>query len=71
MDEVVEVDGVDKELRQRASMNKVRQLENREQLAEATERYFEQLTVHTLAAENALAEEIMSAAKGINFDKEI
>lgn len=39
-------------------------------LAEATTRYFEQLDFCTLAEENALAKNMMSAAKDIDFDEE-
>lgn len=49
----------------------IRQLENRKRLAEATSRYFERLGPHTLAEENALAKDMMSAAKVIDFDEEI
>lgn len=54
-----------------ASISKVRQLENRKRLAEATARYFEQLGPDVLAEEKALARDMMSAAKGIDFDEEI
>jgi hypothetical protein len=54
-----------------ASIRKVKQLENRKCLADATTRYFEQSGSHILAEENALAKDMMSAAKGIDFDEEI
>jgi hypothetical protein len=54
-----------------ASILKVRQLENRKRLARATTRYFEQLDTHNMAKENALANDMMSAAKTIDFDQEI
>jgi hypothetical protein len=54
-----------------ASISKVRQLENRKRLAEATTRYFEQLSPQILAEENALARDMMSAANAIDFDEEI
>lgn len=54
-----------------ASISKVRQLENRKRLADATTRYFEQSGSHHLAEESALAKDMMSAAKGIDFDEEI
>ena len=54
-----------------ASISKVRQLENRKRLADATTRYFEQTGSHHVAEENALAKDMMSAAKGIDFDEEI
>lgn len=53
-----------------ASIGKVRQLENRKRLANATTRYFEQSDSRTMAEENALAEDMMSAASTIAFDKE-
>lgn len=40
-------------------------------LAEATTRYFEQLSSHALEEENALAKDMMAAAEGIDFDEEI
>jgi hypothetical protein len=43
----------------------------RERLAEATTRYFEQLSSDMLAEENALAKDMMSAAQDVNFDEEI
>lgn len=54
-----------------ASIAKVRQMENRKRLANATTRYFEQLESHTMAEENALAQDMMSAASTIDFDKEL
>jgi hypothetical protein len=54
-----------------ASISKVRQLENRRRLAQATTRYFEELDPDVLAEEHALANDMMSAAKGIDFDEEI
>ena len=54
-----------------ASISKVRQLENRRRLAEATTRYFEELDSDVLADENALANDMMSSAKGIDFGEEI
>lgn len=54
-----------------ASISKVRRLENRKRLAEATTRYFEHSGSHILAEEDALAKDMMSAAKDIDFDQEI
>lgn len=54
-----------------AAITKVRQMENRKRLADATTRYFERLDSQTMAKENALAEDMMSAAGRIDFDKEI
>lgn len=54
-----------------ASIAKVRQMENRKRLANATARYFEQLDSRIMAEENALAEDMMSAASTIEFDKEL
>ena len=51
--------------------NKKSQMENRKSLADATTRYFEQLESHALAEENALAEEMMSAANMVDSEKEI
>ena len=53
------------------AIGKIRRMENRKRLAEATTRYFEQADSHTTAQENALAEDMMSAAGTIDFDKEI
>ncbi|HET6841424.1 MAG TPA: hypothetical protein VFK06_07020 [Candidatus Angelobacter sp.] len=53
------------------AIRRVRQLENRKRLADATTRYFEQSGPHIMAEENALAKEMMSAAKTIDFDQEI
>jgi Arc/MetJ-type ribon-helix-helix transcriptional regulator len=54
-----------------ASIARVRQMENRKRLANATARYFERLDSHTMADENALAEDMMSAGSTIDFDKEL
>jgi hemerythrin-like domain-containing protein len=53
------------------SISKVRRLENRRRLADATARYFEQLEPHIMAEENALTKDMMSAASTIDFDQEI
>ena len=54
-----------------ASIERVRRLENRKRLADATTRYFGQLDAQTITKENALAEDMMSAASTIDFDNEI
>ena len=53
------------------SVAKIRQMENRKRLALATSRYFEQLDTKAAAEENALAGDLVSAASGIDFDKEL
>lgn len=54
-----------------SSIRKVRRLENRKRLADATKRYFQQLEPQTTTEENALAKDMMSAASTIDFDQEI
>lgn len=53
------------------SISKVRRLENRKRLAEATTRYFERLDSGTATEENALAKDMMAGANSIDFDQEI
>ena len=53
------------------AIQKVRRVENRKHLADATVRYFEQLGPEIMVEENALAEDMMSAARTTHFDKEI
>lgn len=53
------------------AITRVRRLENRRQLAEATARYFEFLDSDATREENVLAHDMMSAAKNIDFDQEI
>lgn len=53
------------------SIGKIRRIENRKRLADATVRYFEQLDFHSMAEENALAKDMMSGASTIDFDQEI
>jgi hypothetical protein len=53
------------------SVMRVKQLENRERLARATARYFEQLEPRAAAEENSLARDIASAAAEIDFDHEL
>jgi hypothetical protein len=52
------------------SIARVRQLENRKRLAQATARYFEQMSSQTMAEENALGEDLAAAVREIDFDKE-
>jgi len=50
---------------------KVRRWKNRERLAQATTRYFEDLEPRAAAEETALARDLASAASAIDFDKEL
>ena len=52
-------------------IRKVRQLENRQRLAAATARYFDELEPRAAAEENGLARELASAAARIDFDQEL
>lgn len=52
-------------------IRKVRQLENRQRLAAATVRYFDELEPRAAAEENALARDLASAAARIDFDQEL
>jgi len=52
-------------------IRRVRRLENRERLAEATARYFDGLDARAVAEENELAHDFSSAAGEINFDEEL
>ena len=52
-----------------AVIRKVRQLENRQRLAAATARYFDELEPRAAAEENAIARDLASAAGGIDFDQ--
>jgi len=52
-------------------IRKVRQLENRQRLAAATARYFDELEPRAAAEENAIARDVASAASTIDFDKEL
>jgi hypothetical protein len=54
-----------------AAIEKVRQLENRKRLADATARYFDHLEPRAVAEENALAKDMMSGGSTIDFDQEI
>ena len=54
-----------------AVVDRIRRLENRRRLANATARYFEQLPPKATAEEHALAEDLSAAAGAIDFDREI
>jgi hypothetical protein len=49
----------------------LRRSENRRRLAKATAQYFEALSPEALAEEAAFAESMQTAAKGIDFDREL
>jgi hypothetical protein len=51
--------------------SKVRQFENRQRLAAATARYFDQLEPRAAAEENAITGDLAPAASAIDFDKEV
>ena len=53
-----------------AVVDRVRRLENRRRLAEATARYFEQLDPLAAKEEQGLSEELSTAAGAIDFDCE-
>jgi hypothetical protein len=53
------------------SIGKVRRIENRKRLAQATARYFELLDSQSTTEESVLAHDMMSAAKNVDFDQEI
>lgn len=53
------------------SVAKIRQLENRRRLAKATAHYFDELEPRAAAEENVMARDLASAARGIDFDKEL
>ena len=50
---------------------KARRIENRERLAKATSRYFDEMPARAAAEENALAQDLASASNGIDFDHEL
>jgi hypothetical protein len=52
-------------------INRIRRLENRKRLGDATTRYFEQLDAESATEENALARDITLGAATIDFDQEI
>ncbi len=54
-----------------AVIRKVRQLENRQRLAAATARYFDELRPRAAAEEDIIAQDFASAARGIDFDQEL
>jgi hypothetical protein len=53
------------------SVAQVRQLENRKRLAKATSDYFEHLQPRAATEEKAIARDLASAAKGLDFDQEL
>ena len=53
------------------AIRKVRRLENRQKLAVATARYFEQMDAHAAAEESDIARDLASAASAIDFDNEL
>jgi len=53
------------------AIRKVRRIENRQKLAAATARYFEQMEAHAAAEEAAIARDLASAASSIDFDNEL
>jgi hypothetical protein len=54
-----------------AAVARLRRLENRARLAQATAAYFADLDSQTLAEDNALAGDMAAAARGMDFDREI
>ena len=54
-----------------AAIQKVRQLENRQRLAMATARYFDQIETLAASEEKALGQDLAAAASAINFDEEL
>ena len=53
------------------AIRKVRRLENRQKLAAATARYFEQVVANVAAEETDIARHLASAASAIDFDNEL
>lgn len=52
------------------SIARVRQLENRRRLAQATTRYFEQMSPKEIAEENALGQDMAAASREVDFDEQ-
>jgi len=52
-------------------IRKARQLENRQRLAMATARYFDELEPRAAAEENTIGHDLASAADAIDFDREL
>jgi hemerythrin-like domain-containing protein len=52
-------------------VNRIRRLENRRRLADATSRYFQELPPNAVKEENELAENLSTAVGAIDFDSEI
>jgi Arc/MetJ-type ribon-helix-helix transcriptional regulator len=53
------------------AIHKVHQFENRQRLAAATARYFDQIEGHALSEEKTLACDLATAASKLNFDEEL
>ena len=53
------------------AIRKVRQLENRQRLAAATARYFDELEPRAAAEEDAMGHDLASAAGAIDLDQEL
>ena len=53
------------------SIHRVRQLERRSRLAQATAEYFDNLEPQAASEENAIARDLASAAESVDFDKEL
>ena len=54
-----------------AAIDKVRRLENRQRLAAATARYFDQMEAQAAADESDIARDLASAASAIDLDNEL
>jgi hypothetical protein len=54
-----------------AVVGRIQRLENRRRLADATTRYFKDLSPAAAAEERLLAEDLSSASGAIDFDREI
>jgi hypothetical protein len=51
-------------------VTRVRRIENRRRLEQATAAYFESLSPEALAEENEMATNLAAAVKGMEFDRE-
>jgi len=51
-------------------VTRVRRIENRRRLEQATAAYFESLSSEALAEENEMASNLAAAVKGMDFDRE-
>jgi inosine-uridine nucleoside N-ribohydrolase len=54
-----------------AAIEKVRRLENRQRLAAATARYFDQMEAQAAAEEGAIAHDLAAVASAIDFDNQL